>query len=154
MDSKLSFARCCANKRWRASLSQHRIKPHPLGWVKDILHEISPCYFTSDTTLLFTAGTSALCYLQEEGFSLQMQAAVLGELLCPKNVSFASEVEKPEGGSSASAPYTCTSHMHAPTYPLLCSVMDCSCTKIKGGELKARVERKRRKLTNKAINAQ
>lgn len=34
-----------------------------------------------------------------------------GELLCPKNVSFASVVEKPEGGSSANAP----SHLHPPT---------------------------------------
>lgn len=39
-----------------------------------------------------------------------MQAAVSGELLCPKNVSFVSEVEKPEGGSSASAPL----HLYPP----------------------------------------
>lgn len=35
MDSKLSFAKCCANKCWRLPLSQHRIKARPLGWSKD-----------------------------------------------------------------------------------------------------------------------
>lgn len=39
-----------------------------------------------------------------------MQAEVSWELLCPKNVSFSSEVEKPEGGSSANAPL----HLYQP----------------------------------------
>jgi len=75
---------------------------------------------------------------------LQIQAVLSGELLCPKNVSFASMVEKPEGEHSAStffAPITC-----APTHSQLCSARDCRSSKtVKGGELMVRVERKRRK---------
>lgn len=52
-------------------------------------------------------------------------------------------------GTPTLAPVRCTPHS-----PLLCSVMGCSSIKIiKRGELKARVERKRRKLI-KLINPQ
>lgn len=67
-----------------------------------------------------------------------------GELLCPKNVSFGSQVEHPEGGRSSRAlPHWHQSDAH-PHSPLLSTKI------IKREELKARVERKTRKLINKS----
>lgn len=70
-----------------------------------------------------------------------MQTVVSRKLLRPKNVSFACEVEKPEGASSASAPL----HLHQPHRRThLPRALGCSCSKImKGGELKAEVEKKK-----------
>lgn len=69
MDSKAAFCSVLCKQAWRASLSQHSIKAHPPGCVKDvnevpgeltfregqlaaftalylgILHQIQPCFF-------------------------------------------------------------------------------------------------------------
>lgn len=76
---------------------------------------------------------------------MQIQVVLLGELLCPKNVSFSSVVEKPKGGRSTSpffAPIMC-----APTHSQLYSVRDCRSTKdSKGGRVNGQGEEKKKKM--------
>lgn len=176
MGSKQPFAKCCANKHWRASLSQHRMKPilaglrmlirylgswhfvavprHRKGELAafttlhlGILHQIQPCFLQKVPQLSATCKRRDLarrCRLWSRGSCFVLKMSVL-----PLRLRSLKE------GALQVYPYTCTSHGHAPTYPLLCSAMDCSCAEITtGGELKGRVERKRRKVTNKAINVQ